>query len=192
MNFSPMQSWISPIVVSAFMALPHAQTSPDTLNIGINAKAAFSVKQAAVGDTVKYVLEVEWKDSRIPVVVLAPDSMNTPGFRVAGQNASHKKSARGDSVLNHTEFTYQLVPTVPGQSKVASLKLRYMTGLSNNEEALYVPAAFLEIIPAAIPLGSRLWFRFFAFLLMAVAVIGGIWQGLGVLKKRRQLKKPGQ
>jgi hypothetical protein len=144
--------------------------------VKLSAKGTFAAARAAVGDTIEYLLRVEWKDARVPVVVLPPESLETPGFRIAGQSAAHRKSAQGGTVGNVTEFSYQLVPKAPGNAKVAPLKLRYLTGLSSREEFLYVPGAFLDIVPARVPLYARLWFRILAGLAALTALAFGGWR----------------
>ncbi len=144
--------------------------------VKLSAAGSFSVQHARVGDTVAYTLRVEWKDLRVPVVVMAPESLSTPGFRIATQSAEHRKSVAGNEIRNVTEFIYQLVPTIPGSAHVEPLKLRYLTGFSNREEALYVPGAFLDVGPARVPLRDRGWFRALLALLSLAAVLAAGWE----------------
>ncbi len=142
--------------------------------IKLTAKGSFLSEHAGVGDTIEYQLLVQWQDSRIPVVVLAPDSLETPGFRVADQSATHRKVVENGEARNTTEFLYKLVARTQGAGRVSALKLRYLTGFSNREEALYVPGAFMDIGPEHIPLWKRLWFQ---LILGIILLAGVIWSG---------------
>ncbi len=183
----------SPTPISILMPDSNARPLPDSARseeaVKLSAQGMFATEKAAAGDTVEYRLRVEWKDMQIPVVVLAPESLETPGFHVAGQSATHRKTAENGEVRNVTEFAYKLVPKAPGSARVASLKLRYLTGLSSREEALYVPGAFLDIAPAKIPLRDRGWFRALLLAGFAVAAImGGLsaWKAAQSKRQRTQ------
>src|SRR5207253_1309750 len=125
----------------------------------LSTQAAFSQPSARVGDSLDYVLQVEWRDGQVPVVVLAPDSIAFAGFKVIGQATVHKKIATENEVRNHTEFIYRLRAVTQGGGRAASLKLRYLSGISKSEEAVYVPAAILDVGPAPVNLADRLWFK---------------------------------
>ncbi len=158
-------------------------------SVQVSARGAFLTEHAAVGDTAVYRLLVEWKDTQVPVVVLAPDSLETPGFRIVDQSATHRKTAENGEVRNATEFTYKLMANAPGEAKVSSLKLRYLTGFSNREEALYVPASFINVDPAHVPLWERPWLQVLALLVLA-GILG--WSGKRLLesaRKRRRLAR---
>jgi hypothetical protein len=120
-------------------------------------------------------------------MVMAPESLETPGFRAAGQSAVHRKIAENGEIRNVTEFTYKLVPKAPGSARVAPLKLRYRTGMSHREEVFYVPGAFLDIGPSAMPLRNRPWFRrlLAAGFAVAAALGGhGIWRAIRSRRKK--------
>lgn len=152
----------------------------------LSAKGTFLTDRAAVGDTVVYQLLVEWMDTQVPVVVLAPDSLETPGFRIVDQSTTHHTTVANSEVRNATEFVYKLVADAPGGAKVSSLRLRYLTGFSNREEALYVPASFIDIDPAHVPLWERLWFQILVLLFIA-AGLG--WGGRRLLQSAKYARQ---
>ncbi|HAO99379.1 MAG TPA: hypothetical protein DCQ83_04985 [Fibrobacteres bacterium] len=154
--------------------------------VQLSAKGSFQSDHVAVGDTLIYRLLVEWKDERLPVVVLAPENMETPGFKIADQSTAHRKTVENGEVRNTTEFTYKLVPKVPGAAKVSALKLRYLTGFSNREEALYVPASFIDVEPAHVPLWKRWWFQLIAGIVILAGLIWGGRRALQTAKTNQQ------
>jgi hypothetical protein len=175
--------------VSSISSAPmDSGTSPEE-SVKLYVKASFLTPRAAVGDTVVYRLRVEWKDTQVPVVVLAPDSLETPGFRIVDQSATHRQSVENGEVQNATEFLYKLMADVPGGARVSSLKLRYLTGFSNREEALYVPASYIDVDPAHVPLWKRLWFQILVFLILATALV--LW-GRRMLRSLREKRRLAQ
>jgi hypothetical protein len=123
-------------------------------------------------------------------MVLAPDSVDFPGFRILGQAAQHKKLANGQAVRNHTEFIYRLRAQAQGPGKAASLKLRYLTGLSQREEAVFVQSALVDIAAAPVSLLDMLWFKIILWLAILGAAAG---LGLGAFKvasRKRAEAKP--
>jgi len=177
------------IPLPAGSASPIPDSSRPEEAVKVSAQGMFTTEKAAAGDTVEYRLRVEWKDMQIPVVVLAPESLDAPGFRITGQSATHRKSVENGEVRNVTEFVYRLVPKVPGSARVASLKLRYLTGLSSREEALYVPGAFLDIAPAKISLWNRGWFRVLLLLVFVIAVVMGVRGAWKAARSKRQRER---
>lgn len=162
-----------------------SSTNPED-QVKLSAKGSFLTDHAAVGDTVNYLLSVEWNDSRVPVVVLAPESLEATGFHIADQSTTHRKSAGNGEIRNATEFQYKLVAKMPGGAKVSALKLRYLTGFSNREEALYVPGVFLDIEPARIPFWKQLWFKLIALIAAAASMTWGVRRGLQKARSRRK------
>ena len=175
-----------PVVLDSGNA-PSATNAPPVTEeaIKLSAEGKFAVQQAEVGDTVEYTIHVEWKDLRIPVMVLPPESLETPGFRITGQRTTQRKIANATEILNDMQFLFKLVPKLPGNAKVGSFKLKYITGLSNHEETFLVPSAFLDIYPAHIPFYSRFWFQLLACLLFLSALFFGIWKWILTLKAGR-------
>lgn len=137
--------------------------------VKLSTQGRFTSMSPRVGDSLDYVVEVEWDDTQVPVIVLAPDSVDFPGFKVIGQATVHKKLAAGASVRNHTEFVFRLRAQTQGPGKAASMKLRYLTGLSRAEEAVFIPTALTDIGPAPVRLMDMLWFK----ALMIVVILGG-------------------
>ncbi len=137
--------------------------------VKLSTQGRFTSTSPRVGDSLDYVVEVEWEDTQVPVIVLAPDSVDFPGFKVIGQATVHKKLAAGASVRNHTEFVFRLRAQTQGPGKAASMKLRYLTGLSRAEEAVFIPTALTDIGPAPVRLMDMLWFK----ALMILVILGG-------------------
>ncbi len=182
------------VIVCAFSAAAQIDSTPvlkDSMNatpedaVKLSAKGSFLSEHVGVGDTVEYQLLVEWQDSRIPVVVLAPDSLETPGFRIVDQSTTHRKTVENGEARNATEFIYKLLARTQGSGKVSPLKLRYLTGFSNREEGLYVPGAFLNIGPEHVPLWKRLWFQLILFLAAIAALGWGGWRGWKTFQVKR-------
>jgi hypothetical protein len=121
-------------------------------------------------------------------VVLAPDSADFPGFKILGSATRHKKLADGRSVRNHTEFIYNLRATTPGPGKAASLKVRYLTGLSQREEAVFVPGALIDIGPAPVRLLDMLWFKILLWLLILGAAVAAGWASFRLARKRAEAR----
>jgi hypothetical protein len=170
------------------LALPDsaaAAGTPGAEIVSLSTQGAFSQAEARVGDSLDYVLQVEWKDSEVPVVVLAPDSLSVTGFKLIGQATVHKKLAMGTDVKNHTDFIYRLRAATQGTGRIAALKLRYLSGISRTEEAAYVPAAILDIAPARVNLVDRLWFK----LLCGLALLAALWAGIRALLHALKARK---
>lgn len=138
--------------------LAPAAAEKNTDRISLSAKSRFTPNPSRMGDTVEYRIEVTWQDSRVPVLVLAPDSVDFTGLTLVEQSTRHEKSAMGGKVENRTVFSYSLVPKQTGIGKAASLKVRYTTALSGQEEAVYAPAAQVEIRAARFAFLQSGWF----------------------------------
>lgn len=142
--------------------------------VNLSVEGRFTTPAPAVGDSLDYVLKVEWADAGVPVVVLAPDSLDFQGFDILGQATFHKKLADTRGVQNRTEFVYRLRAKTQGSARAASLKLRYLSGISRSEESVFVPSTLVDIAPAPTRLLESLWFRLLAaLLLLALAGLGG-------------------
>lgn len=147
---------------------PAAQTQSPREAVKLSTQGSFSRANPQVGDSLDYTVAVEWEDTGIPVFVLAPDSLDFPGFKLIGQATVHKKLASGESVRNHTEFLFRLRAMTQGTGKATAMKVRYLTGLSKQEEALYIPTTLTDIGAAPVHLLDRLWFK----LLLGLAGLG--------------------
>ncbi|MDB5048532.1 MAG: hypothetical protein JWO30_1603 [Fibrobacteres bacterium] len=158
--------------------------------VKLSGQGAFTSPAPRVGDSLDYVVQVEWEDTQVPVFVLAPDSLDFPGFKILGQATVHKKLANAQSVRNHTEFIYRLRAQTQGPGKAASLKVRYLTGLSRQEEAVFIPTALIDIGPAPVHLMDMLWFKL--VLWMAICAAAGALATLSfkLTLRRRAAKVP--
>jgi hypothetical protein len=173
---------------------PAAADAPALEVVDLTAQAAFSSTAPRAGDSLDYVLTVEWPETGIPVMLLAPDSLEFSGLQVIGQATSHKKlaSAGPDGqprLSNRTVFTWRLRAQVPGCGKASSVRLRWLTGLSRNEEQRFVPATHLDILPGLAPLLDRLLVRLLLGWL-ALAFAGCLAYGAFQLGKLRKSSKP--
>ncbi len=139
-----------------------------------------------MGDTLRYTIEVTWEESRIPVLVLAPDSVDFTGLKCVDQSTRHEKDASSGKVENRALFTYDLIPTQVGPAKAASLKVRYTTGLSGREEAVFAPSAHIEILPARFGFVASTWFRTLVGSLLACLLGLGIFQAVKKAKRSRK------
>jgi hypothetical protein len=153
--------------------------------VKLSDRGAFSAPAARVGDSLDYVVSVEWEDTQVPVMVLAPDSADFPGFRILGQATQHKKLANGRTVRNHTEFIYALRASTQGPGKASALKVRYLTGISQREEAVFVPAALIDIAPAPVRLMDMLWFKILLWLAILGAAVGAGWASFRLSARKR-------
>lgn len=147
----------------------HLPGVPSRGAVKLTTQGTFTNPSPRVGDSLDYVVRVEWEDTGVPVFVLAPDSLEFPGFKLLGQATVHKKVASGSTVRNRTEFIYRLRARTQGTGKAASLKVRYLTGLSRQEEAIFIPTALADIGPAPVRLLDMVWFKILLWALMAAA-----------------------
>lgn len=180
-----------------FLSPPSGATVPDSAGappmqeaVKLSTQGAFSAQAARVGDSLDYVISMAWEDTQVPVVVLAPDSVDFPGFKILGQATQHKKMANGQTIRNQTEFIYKLRATTQGPGKAASLKVRYLTGLSQREEAVFVPSALIDIGPAPVHLLDMLWFKLLLWLVIlgAAGAIG--WASFKMASRKRAQAGP--
>jgi hypothetical protein len=164
---------------------PAPTSNPQQEIVQLSAHSGFTPKAPRVGDTVVYSIEVTWHDTRVPVLVLAPDSVDFTGLHLVDQSTRHEKSASNAGVENLTVFSYILVAENPGPAKAAALKVRYTTGMSGHEEAVYAQGSHLEILPARFAFIHSAWF--FAILASLTAALGAFafWS---VWKTRSRLK----
>jgi hypothetical protein len=130
------------------------------LSANLIARGEFSVPTARAGDTVEYRLRVEWRDVPAAIMVLPPrDELKTPGFKVIGQSALHRKIASAGAIRNVSEFSYLLVAREEGQGRIAPFLLRYRNTLSERTddrvESIPVAGSTLEIGPRYIPWMQR-------------------------------------
>ncbi len=150
-------------------------TTPVLEAVKLSTQGAFTNLTPKVGDSLDYVLQVEWKDNQVPVIVLPPDSLSFSGFKMLGQATIHKKLAVAEDIKNHTEFIYHLRAQVQGNGRAASMKIRYLTGLSHSEEAIFIPTALVDILPAPVRILDMLWFKLVAGLILLGGAISLAW-----------------
>lgn len=158
--------------------------------VKLSTQGAFTSPAPRLGDSLDYVLRVEWEDTQVPVVVLAPDSLSFSGFKILGQATQHKKLASGNEVRNRTEFIYRLRASTQGMGKASSLRLRYLTGISTREEAIFVPNVLIDILPAPVRLFDALWFKLLAWALGLAAAAALAWYAFRTALKARAAKVP--
>ncbi len=158
--------------------------------VNLSAHGAFSNRAPRVGDSLDYVASVEWEDTQVPVFVLAPDSADFPGFRILGQATQHKKLANGQAVRNHTEFQYHLQAQTQGPGKAIALKLRYLTGLSQQEQAVFIGAVLVDIAPAPVHVMDMLWFKLLLWALILAAALAIAFAVFKLASRKRAEAKP--
>lgn len=186
----------SPAQSAPLLSAPASASSGDTASspsrdaVRLSAQGAFSLAAPRVGDSLEYRISVEWEDTEVPVVVLAPDSAVFPGFRILGEATRHRKSADGQAIRNHTDFIYRLRAATQGPGKAAALKVRYLTGISHNEEAVYVPSTLIDIGPAPVRLLDMLWVKIVLSLAALAAAVGLGWAVFRFAARRRAQAAP--
>jgi hypothetical protein len=180
-----------------FLSPPPGAAVPDSAGaapmqtaVKLSTQGAFTSQAARVGDSLDYIVSVEWEDTQVPVMVLAPDSVEFPGFKTLGQATQHSKLANGQTIRNHTEFIYKLRAATQGPGKAASLKVRYLTGLSQREEAVFVPSALIDIGPAPVRLLDMLWFKLLLWLAILTAAVAAGWASFRLAARKRMEAQP--
>lgn len=158
--------------------------------VKLSTQGAFTSTSPKVGDSLDYILQVEWQDTEVPVIVLAPDSLHFEGFKILGQATVHKKVAQGMDIRNHTEFIYRLRAQTQGNGRATSIKLRYMTGISKAEEAVFVPTALVDILAAPIKITEMLWFKLLAGIILFTGALALAWFAFKVTLKNRKSTEP--
>jgi hypothetical protein len=188
----PGPATLSAATDSAALSAPadSAAAAPMQEAVKLATRGAFSLPAPRVGDSLAYVVSVEWEDTQVPVVVLPPDSADFPGFRLLGQATQHKKLANAQAVRNHTEFIYSLRATTQGPGKAAAMKLRYLTGLSQREETVYVPAALVDIAPAPVRLLDMLAVKIALWLAILAAAVAAGWAAFKLAARKRAEASP--
>jgi len=172
-----------------------ARPAPDTADqngVSLTARSGFKPPHPKVGDTLEYAIEVTWRDTRIPVLVMAPDSVAFNGVKMVGQSTRHQKSAHDGTVENRTVFSFTLLADQPGMAKAGALKVRYTTGLSGREEAVFAPGAQVEILPARFAFLRSPWFQgLLVLLLLAAAGLGGVawWRRQAAESARKKARE---
>ncbi len=170
---------------------------PDTLPpmamqeaVKLSTQGSFTNLSPRVGDSLDYVLQVEWQETQVPVIVLPPDSLAFEGFKILGQATVHKKLAAGQDIRNHTEFIYRLRAQTQGTGRASSLKVRYMTGMSRSEEAVFVPTALVDILPAPVRLTDMLWFKLLGGLILLGGAVALAWFSFRLTLRSRKRPEP--
>lgn len=169
-------------------ALPGTPAGGTVEAVSLSVQGIFTAPSARVGDSLDYVLRVEWPDIGVPVMVLAPDSLDFPGFAVIGQSTQHRKLASASGIANRTEFVYRLRARTAGGAKASSMRLRYLSGVSRTEESVFVPAAHLDIAPARKRPLETWWGRLLLGALVLV-VLGALARAAFRLASRRRQER---
>ncbi|MEO7424424.1 MAG: hypothetical protein ABI036_04505 [Fibrobacteria bacterium] len=177
----------APIAPDSNASVPAQPQSPREA-VKLSTQGSFSLANPQVGDSLDYTVAVEWEDTGIPVFVLAPDSLDFPGFKLIGQATVHKKLAAGASVRNHTEFIFRLRAMTQGTGKASAMKVRYLTGLSKQEEALFIPTALTDIGAAPAHLLDMLWFKLLLWLLGLGLAVAAAYAAFRWSLKRKAAK----
>ena len=181
-----------------FLAPPTSSTlaTPDSMPteamqeaVKLSTQGAFTNSSPRVGDSLDYVLQVEWRDTEVPVIVLAPDSLTFEGFKILGQATVHKKLASGQEVRNHTEFIYRLRAQTQGSGRASSIKVRYLTGLSKAEEAIFIPTAIVDIFPAPVRIMDMLWFKLLGGLILLGGAVAIGWTSFRLTMRASKRKR---
>ncbi|MBF0432129.1 MAG: hypothetical protein HQK83_12670 [Fibrobacteria bacterium] len=160
----------------------------------INGSSHFTVEEPRVGDTLSYVIVVEWENPKIPFTVLAPESLVFSGFKKKGVSTNHKKSSRyeggGAVIVNHSEFIYKLQANVVGSGKASGAKLPCFSVLSKEKEYFTISPNLVTISPARVPV-TQLWYiRVLGGLVMLTLLAVGLKYGLSAMKQRKRAAKP--
>jgi len=62
--------------------------------LNINGSGTFTKERVNVGDTLSYIITVEWENPKIPITVFAPESLTFTGMRKIKASTSHKKNCQ--------------------------------------------------------------------------------------------------
>lgn len=169
-------------------------TTPETELIDIDASSAFTREAPHVGDTLSYVVTVEWQNPKVPFTVLAPESLIFKGFKKRKVSTQHRKIARMQDgkpeLINHSEFKYQLEAALSGTGHASSARLPYFSALSKEKEYFHLASQIVDILPAKTPILQR-WYvlallGLSAALLLWLAVKAVVFR----LSSRKKSKKP--
>ncbi len=172
--------------------IPHSNgtnASPSIDIIDIDAQSYFTVESPEVGDTLSYLITVEWVNPKVPVFVLAPESLSFSGFkklRVSTKNKKIHQSESGVSTLkNRAEFIYKLQALTIGTGKASSTRLSYYTALSKEKEYLSIAPSLVDIKKARLPF-TKTWIFKGIFCVFLLGL--GAWGLIIFLNRKKPLK----
>ena len=146
----------------------------------IDGNGSFSRQNIAAGDTLSYTITVEWKNPKVPIAVLAPESLSFVGFKRVKSFTSHKKIAKmvdGKPVVkNRSVFVYNLKAKIPGSGKAGTARLPYYSAVRKEQEYLTISPQLIDISKAVIPLNQRWYIKLFLWILLAgLVLVMGRW-----------------
>jgi hypothetical protein len=148
---------------------------PDYELLEIDGSSIFTLEEPHVGDTLSYIITIEWVNPKVPFFVLAPESLTFSGFKKLGVGTDHKKVSRledGKPVLkNRSEFSYRLKAITQGSGKATSARLPYYTALSQEKEYLVISSNLIDILPAKVPITKKWYVRVLFWILLIVLLI---------------------
>ncbi len=167
--------------------------APSQLELAeIDLSSWFTVEEVHVGDTLSYVIKAEWVNPKIPISVLAPESLSFEGLSKVRVSSSSKKlaqnSSSGPQIKNQSFFIYHLKAALPGSGKALSARLPYFNAVSKDKEYLAIAPQIVNVLPAKKPLFSRGWCKIlFGLLLLGGAGFLGyqLWQMSQSKKKEK-------
>ncbi len=154
----------------------------------ISGHSKFSKSTVHVGDTLSYSITIEWHNPKVPVMVLAPESLSFDGFVKKSASTDHKKVStikEGQMTLtNRTVFTYHLKAQTPGSGRASKTILPYYSAISKEHEYYSISPSLIDILPAKISLQERPFFKLILGLFLIGLISGGVY--LFVKKKSKQ------
>jgi len=162
--------------------------TPDTTNMPLNqneavevfeidGKGAFTQEEVNVNDTLSYIITIEWTNPKVPITVLAPESLTFAGLKKTKVYTSHKKIAHnrlGQPVVkNKSQFIFNLKAEIAGSGKASSTKLPYFSALRQDKEYVTISPQLINIGPAVTPFFQKGYVRFI-FALLGAALLGWV------------------
>ena len=141
----------------------------------IDGSSRFTLENPHAGDTLSYIISIEWINPKVPLTVLAPESLLFSGFQKKGVRTEHRKVSNikdGKPTLsNQSHFIYKLKAITPGTGKASSAKLPYYTALSQDKEYLLISPHLIDILPAKVPLVKRWYLQTIFWILIAFLLV---------------------
>jgi hypothetical protein len=156
--------------------------APDSLAevelMQIDGSSRFTLENPNAGDTLSYIITVEWINPRIPFFILPPESLSFSGFRKEAASTDHRKISKivdgKPTIINKSEFTYKLRAITPGSGKASSARLPYYSALSQEKEYLPIGPHLTDILPARVPVIKKWYFQVILWLLAAGVLFAAV------------------
>jgi hypothetical protein len=159
--------------------------------VNISGSSHFTVEAPHAGDTLSYIITVEWENPKIPVTVLAPESLSFSGLKKTGASTQHKKiavqKASGVMLKNSSLFIFNLKALTSGSAKAQSARLPYFSAVSQEREYVYISPSLITVLPAITPISQTITFKLILGLLAVSALMAGVYF---VVKRFKQGSKP--